>query len=176
VTSTAAPHAVIHYHQIAQIMQQRPDQPLLIIDIALPRDVESTVGQIPNVHLYNLDDLQSQLEDNLKARQHEIPKVEAIIEEEAADFLHWYYSLNVVPTITSFREQYDAIRQQELERTLNRLSNLSKDEQEIVVELSNRLMNKFLHTPTTQLRAAAANGNGIEYVTALHDLFALEVD
>jgi glutamyl-tRNA reductase len=63
-----------------------------------------------------------------------------------------------------------------LERTLNRLSDLSEDEQKIIVELSNRLMNKFLHTPTTQLRAAAANGNGIEYVTALHDLFALEVD
>jgi glutamyl-tRNA reductase len=176
VTSTAAPHAVIHYHQIAQIMQQRPHRPLLIIDIALPRDVETTVEQIPNVHLYNIDSLQGQLEDNLKAREHEIPKVESIIEQETADFLQWYYSLNVVPTITSFREQVDSIRREELERTLNRLSNLSQEEQEIIVELSNRLMNKFLHTPTTQLRTAAANGNGIEYVTALHELFALEVD
>ena len=157
-------------------MQQRPNRPLLIIDIALPRDVETTVAQIPNVHLYNIDNLQSQLEDNLKAREHEIPKVETIIEEEATDFLQWYYSLNVVPTITTFREQYDAIRQQELERTLNRLSNLSDEELNIVVELSHRLMNKFLHEPTVQLRSAAANGNGIEYVTALHELFALDVE
>jgi glutamyl-tRNA reductase len=176
ITSTAAPHTIVSQQMIAKAMKHRPNRPLLVIDIALPRDVDTDVSDIPKVHLYNIDDLQSQLEDNLKAREHEIPKVETIIEEEAADFLQWYYSLNVVPTITSFREQVDSIRQQELERTLNRLSDLSEDQQEIVTELSNRLMNKFLHTPTTQLRAAAANGNGIEYVTAIHELFALEVD
>jgi glutamyl-tRNA reductase len=176
ITSTAAPHTIVSQQMIAKAMKHRPNRPLLIIDIALPRDVDTDVGNIPNVHLYNIDDLQNQLEDNLKAREHEIPKVETIIKEESADFLQWYYSLNVVPTITCFREQVDSIRQQELERTLNRLTDLSEDEQKIVVELSNRLMNKFLHTPTIQLRAAAANGNGIEYVTALHDLFALEVD
>ncbi len=176
VTSTAAPHVVLHHHQINKVMQQRSDRPLLIVDIALPRDVDTSVGQVANVHLYNIDDLQNQVEDNLKARENEIPKVETIIDEEVADFLNWYTSLKVVPTITTFREQFDAIRQQELERTLNRMNDLSKKEKKLVAELSHRLMNKFLHEPTVQLRAAAANGNGIEYVHALHDLFSLDTD
>ena len=176
ISSTAAPHTVLQHHQVAQAMQSRPDRPLVIIDIALPRDVETGVEQIAGVHLYNLDDLQSQVADNLQARQNEIPKVEGIIAEEVDEFMRWYHSLKVVPTITTFRRQMDEIRDQELQRTLNRLDGLDEREQEIVAELSHRLLNKFLHHPTVRLRAAAANGNGIRYTTALHELFALETD
>ncbi len=176
IASTAAPHAVLHKPQVAQAMAARPDRPLLIVDIALPRDVEPDVTDVPNVHLHNLDHLQAQIADNLKAREREIPKVEAILAEETAAFLHWQRSLGVKPTITTFRRQFDAIRRQELERALNRLPNLSEREQKIVAELSHRLMNKFLHPPTARLRAEAANGNGFLYAKTLHELFALEVD
>jgi glutamyl-tRNA reductase len=176
ITSTAAPHTVLDQDQVSQAMQTRPKRPLLIVDIALPRDVETNVGDVPNVHLYNIDDLQSQMADNLKARQHEIPKVETIAAVEETEFMNWYRSLNVVPTITTFRQQFETIRQQELTRALNRLDGLNENEQKIVAELSHRLLNKFLHQPTVRLRAAAANGDGIQYISALHELFALEVD
>jgi len=176
IASTAAPHAVLHKPQVAQAMASRPDRPLLIVDIALPRDVEPDVTDIPNVHLHNLDHLQIQITENLKAREREIPKVETILAEETAAFLHWQRSLGVKPTITTFRRQFDAIRRRELERALNRLPNLSEREQKIVAELSHRLMNKFLHPPTARLRAEAANGNGFLYARALHELFGLEVE
>ena len=176
VASTAAPHIVLHQHEVARAMQSRPHHPLLIVDIALPRDVEASVGQLPGVHLYNLDDLQSQATDNLQARQNEIPKVEAIIAAEAAEFMRWYHSLEVVPTITNFREQFEIIRQQELNRALNRLDGLDEHQQKIVSELSRRLLNKFLHQPIVQLRAAAANGDGLKYTTTLQELFGLETN
>ncbi|MFQ5577339.1 MAG: glutamyl-tRNA reductase [Anaerolineae bacterium] len=174
IASTAAPHAVLRKPQVAQAVAARPDRPLLIVDIALPRDVEPDVADLPNVHLHNLDHLQAQIAENLKAREQEIPNVEAILAEETAAFLHWQRSLGVKPTITTFRRQFDALRRQELERALNRLTNLSQREQKIVTELSHRLMNKFLHPPTARLRAEAANGNGFLYAKALHELFALE--
>ena len=113
---------------------------------------------------------------DLKARQQEIPKVESIIAEQATEFMNWYRSLDVVPTITNLRQQFDTIRQQELKRTLNRLPDLDEREQKIITELSHRLMNKFLHQPTVRLREEAAHGNGVMYVTTLRELFALEVD
>jgi glutamyl-tRNA reductase len=175
VTSTAAPHTILHQNQVAQAMQARPDRPLLIIDIALPRDVDMNVGQLPGVQLYNIDHLQTQIEESLKARQQEIPKVEAILATETAQFMNWYRSLGVVPTLTSLRQRFEDIRQQELQRALNRLGPLDEREQKIVAELSRRLMNKFLHQPTVRLRAEAARGNGITYSRALRELFALEL-
>jgi glutamyl-tRNA reductase len=176
ISSTAAPHPVLHTYQVARAMETRSERPLLIIDIALPRDVEENVGKLPGVHLHNIDQLQSQLADNLKDRQREIPKVEAIITQEIEVFMNWYCSLDVVPTITSFRQQFEMIRQQELERALNRLQGLDEREQKIVAELSHRLLNKFLHKPTARLRQEATRGNGIMYTTALHELFALDTD
>ncbi len=176
VASTGAPHTVLHRAQVAKIMATRPQKPLLIIDIAVPRDVDDEVDAIPGVHLFNLDHLQTQVEDNLNARRQEIPYVERIIAEEKISFLNWLHSLDVIPTLTQFRKQFEAIRQQELARTLHRLSDLDKHEQELVVELSHRLLNKFLHRPTVRLRKEAAHGNGIMYTTALQELFDLEVN
>lgn len=176
ITSTAAPHTILHQTQVARVMQARPDRPLLIVDIALPRDVDTNISQVPGVQLYDIDHLQTQIEESLKARQQEIPKVEAILAAETAQFMNWYRSLGVVPTITSLRQHFEDIRQQELKRALNRLGPLDEQEQKIVVELSHRLMNKFLHQPTVRLRAEAAQGNGITYSATLRELFALEVE
>jgi len=176
ITSTAAPHTVLHHHQVARALRDRPDRPLLIIDIALPRDVEPKVGELTGVRLYNLDHLQTQIAANLRTRQQEIPKVEAILAEETAQFVSWYHSLAVAPTITSLRERFEDIRQQELERALNRLGSLDEREQKIIVELSHRLLNKFLHQPTVRLRSEAARGNGLTYSAALRELFAIDVE
>ncbi len=174
IASTAAPHTVLHREQLAPVMAARPERPLLIVDIALPRDVEDEVADLPNVRLYNLDHLQSQAADNLKTRQAEIPRVETILAEETAAFVNWRRALDVKPTIIGLRRQFEQVRQQELTRALNRLPELDERQAKIVAELSHRLMNKFLHRPTTRLRAEAARGNGIEYTMALQDLFALE--
>jgi len=174
ISATGAPHTVLHRDAVAETIAARPHRPLLIVDIALPRDVDDDVAEIPGVRLYNLDDLQHRVANNLQSRRQEIPKVERIIAEEETSFQNWLRARDVVPTIAAFRQQIDIIRQQEVERTLHRLPDLDERQKAIVAELAHRLTNKFLHHPTTRLRTEAANGNGVEYAHALHELFALD--
>ena len=174
IASTSAPHTVLHQHQVSRAMQSRPDRPLVVIDIAMPRDVDAEVGELPGVYLYNIDHLQTQVAHNLQARRKEVPEAETIIAEEMANFMNWRRSLSAVPTITDLRDQFEGTRQLELERALNRLSDLDEKDREVIIDLSRRLMNKFLHHPTVRLREETAQGNGELYTSVARDLFALE--
>ncbi|MBI1878408.1 MAG: glutamyl-tRNA reductase [Chloroflexi bacterium] len=173
ISSTGAPHTILNRVMLEPAMVIRPARPLLVIDIAVPRDVDPDVTEIPNVHLHDIDDLQSQAHDNVRERESEIPRVEAIVENEMAHFLDWLASLDVVSTITDLRRQVEAIRQRELERLLNRLD-LDERERELVTTMSHRLVNKILHEPTLRLKQEAANGNGAAYISTMRQLFLLD--
>jgi len=174
ISSTAAPHPVIRRDAVEQAMGWRDQRPLLLIDIAVPRDVDPAVSQIGNVHLYDIDDLERVAQANRQRRQREVPKVEAIVQEELADFMAWFQSLYVLPTITELREWAHDIRQSELEQALRRLPSLSERQQAIVEALSQRIVNKLLHVPTVNLKERANGHDGHLYALALRELFALE--
>jgi glutamyl-tRNA reductase len=172
ISSTGAPHTILNRAMLEPAMAIRPARPLLIIDIAVPRDIDPDVTEISHVHLHDIDDLQSQADDNVRERESEIPRVEAIVEKEMAHFLDWLASLDVVSTITDLRHQVEAIRQRELERLFNRLD-LDERERELVATMSHRLINKILHEPTLRLKQEAANGNGALYISTMRQLFLL---
>lgn len=175
ISSTTAPHAIITPEIMQSVREQRAGRSLLLIDIALPRDVDPAVGSMPGVHLYNVDDLQSEVERGILLRLQEAERVRDIIREEAEAFERWLASLSVVGTISDLRQQIDMLRQQELERTLRQLSpSLSTRELAAVQELTTRLVNKLLHTPTLRLKDAAAAGQGHVYAEAMRYLFGLE--
>ena len=173
ITATGAPHTILNRELLEPVMAIRPTRPLFIIDIAVPRNVDPNVTEIPNIYLRDIDDLQSQTTNNLRAREAEIPRVELIIAEEAAQFLKWLSSLDVVSTITALRQQIEQVRQGELERLFNRL-NLDARERAMVATMSHRLTNKFLHRPTLSLKNEVANGNGASYISAVRHLFLLD--
>jgi len=173
ITSTGAPHTILNRKLLEPAMAERPERPLFIIDIAVPRDVDSNVTEIANVYLRDIDSLQSQADDNVEERTAEIPRVELIVEEETNQFLDWFCSLGVVPTITDMRRRVESVRQQELELLFNRLD-LDERDRQLVEKMSHRLVNKILHQPTTRLKKEAAAGNGVAYTTALRHLFALD--
>ncbi len=174
ISSTKAPRALITLEKMQYVMQQRAGRSLLLIDIALPRDIEPTVNTLPNVHLYNLDDLQEEVERGIRLRLQEVEQVQAIVADEIRAFERWLSSLSVVGTISDLRQHVDALRQQELERTMRQLgSSLSGRELAAIQELTTRLMNKMLHTPTLRLKDAAANGQGHIYAETLRYLFDL---
>jgi glutamyl-tRNA reductase len=173
ITSTGAPHTILNQDLLAPAMAERPERPMFIIDIAVPRDVDPNVTKIPNVYLRDIDSLQSQADDNLHERQAEIPHVETIVAEEVTQFMNWFYSLGVVPTITDMRDRIERVRQRELEYLFNRLD-LDEREQELVNKMSHRLINKVLHEPTLRLKKEASLGNGVAYTAALRYLFALD--
>ena len=173
ITSTGAPHTILNREIVAPAMAARPVRPLFIIDIAVPRDVDLNVTEIPKVHVSDIDDLQSQAEDNVRERASEIPQVEMIVEEELAQFLKWLSSLDVVSTITDLRQYIEDVRQRELERLFNRLD-LNERERELVAMMSHRLVNKILHQPTLHLKEEAIQGNGAAYISAVRHLFSLD--
>lgn len=175
ISSTRAPRAIITADMMQQVMQRRAGRSLLLIDIALPRDIDSAVARLPGVHLYNLDHLQECVSEGIRLRLQEVEHVQAIIAEEVQSFERWLRSLSVVDTISDLRQHVDALRQQELARTLRQLSvSLSEREAAAVQELTTRLVNKLLHKPTLRLKDAAAAGQGHIYAEALRYLFDLE--
>ncbi len=172
IASTGAPHTILDKKLLAPAVVHRPERPIFLIDIAVPRDIDPDVTELPNVFLRDIDDLQGQADDNVDARRAEIPQVETILAEEVNSFVNWYASLDVVSTITDLRGQIEDVRQRELQLLFNRLD-LDEREQELVKTMSHRLVNKILHQPTTRLKDEAAHGNGVVYVSVLRDLFAL---
>lgn len=175
ISSTTAPGAILTYPTLQEVVRQRQGRALLLIDIALPRDVEPAAAELPEVYLYNLDDLQHSVDEGVRLRLQEVEQVEAIVAAESAAFERWYSSLEVVDTINELRGQVNALREQELARTLNQLApSLSAREADAVQELTTRLVNKILHMPTRRLKDAAADGQGYAYAEALRYLFDLK--
>ena len=175
ISSTTAPRAIITLDLVREAMKQRNGRSLLLIDIALPRDIDPAVATLTGVHLYNLDDLQATVNEGIRLRMQEVVHVQSIIAEEVSEFDRWLRSLSVVATISDLRQHVETLRQQELARTLRQLSaSLSEREASVVQELTTRLMNKLLHTPMLRLKDAAAVGQGHVYAEALRYLFDLE--
>lgn len=155
ITATAAPRAVLTYEAAHAALPRGRRHPLLIVDIALPRDVEPSVGEIENVFLYNLDDLQQVVDSTIERRRSEVPVAEAIVREATAEFWQWYRALDVVPLIRELREQAETIRQQEVERALRSLKHLTPEDAAAVDALTRQILNKVLHRPTVRLKEAA---------------------
>jgi glutamyl-tRNA reductase len=174
MTATGAPHTVLHVREVTPALPERDGRPLLILDIAVPRNVEAAVGDLPGVRLYDIDDLQGALDENLMQRQAAIPQVETIIEQEQIAFLAWLHSREVAPVISDLHRQAIALVEAEIERALSKLDHLSPQEQKVISQLGYRIANKILHEPTVRLKASAEDGSGTSYAHAIRELFALD--
>ena len=172
--STAAPHAVVTWERVGDVIAARRGRPLCILDLAVPRDVEPAVAQLENVFLYDVDDLQTVAAQATARRRDEVPAAEQIVEEETDLFWAWYGGLGVVPVIKEFRGRMEQLRAAELERAMRQLGHLSPEDRARVEQFSQALLNKFLHQPTVALKAAAEQGRGYGLLEALRRLFGLE--
>jgi glutamyl-tRNA reductase len=173
ITSTAAPHAVLRPVTFREAFPSGRSHPLLIVDIAIPRDVDPAIADEANVFLYNIDDLRKLIDDTLGKRQEAVVAADKIVLEHAQEFLSWFRSLDVVPVIRALRERADDVRETELARLLAR-PGLSGADREAIADFSQRLLNKLLHLPTVRLREGAADGRAAELVDALKYLYGLD--
>ncbi|HEY0024172.1 MAG TPA: glutamyl-tRNA reductase [Longimicrobium sp.] len=174
VCSTAAPHPVVTRERLRAALPGGARRPLCFIDIAIPRDVEPAVGDEPNVFLYNVDDLQHIVDDNLGRRRAQLPAAETIVRQGVEDFWQWYAALAVVPTIRALRDRGEEVRRAEVERAMRQLAHLSPEDQLAIDALTRALVNKVLHAPTVNLRHAAGNGRGTGVLDAVRYLFELD--
>ncbi|HEY3269247.1 MAG TPA: glutamyl-tRNA reductase [Armatimonadota bacterium] len=174
VSSTAAPHAIIHQDVARLALAQRRGKPMFLIDLAMPRDIEPSVGDLDNVFLYNLDDLQVLVSRNLDDRRTELTAVDAIIEEETEAFMRWLGRLRTVPVMTELQRRFDAIRTAELQRTERRLEGLSPEQRDAVDQMTHAMVKKMLHEPWRYLKSAGSDAQAAATLQAIVDVFDLE--
>lgn len=172
ISATGSPHAVIRRSDVAPILACR-SAPLVIVDVALPRDVEPEVGQLSGVLRFDIDDLNGTVDANLAQREAAIPAVETIIQQELDEFLCWLRGREVVPVLVDLRRRLETVASAELESALKRLDGPDPRTEEVMRLLAHRIVGKLLHEPTVRLKGEAVNGNGIVYADALREMFAL---
>lgn len=157
ITSTGMKGAVISREMMSQVTKKRRGRPIFLIDIAVPRDVEESVGSIDNVFLYNIDDLQAVVEADNTNREAEIERVENIVSEELEVFMRWFRTLDAVPVITALRNKFEGIRQAEVENLSRKLSHLSPEDLAAINAATRSIMNRICHQPMLQIKDYAIN-------------------
>ena len=170
VSCSGAPHFLVKSHLVEDAMHIRADRPLVLIDIAVPRDVDPVAKEIANVYLYNIDDLQSVSASNQRRRAKEKERVISIIDEEVYNFKSWWYSLEAVPTISALTSKAESIRAAQLYKTMAEIQ-VSREERAAIDSMTQAIVKKILHDPITNIRN---NGNGNNYIQAVQELFNLD--
>ncbi len=175
ISSTAARHYVIKPEEIESVMLQRAGKPIMMIDIAVPRDIDPLVRKIPGVNLFDVDHLQNVVDANLEERRRAAVEAEGIIEEELNEFMCWLSTRFVVPTITALKKLGEEIKQRELHRAFNRLGDLNERERKIISSLASSIVNQLLHNPVINLKQYALSPEGHLYTEITQNIFNLEV-
>jgi glutamyl-tRNA reductase len=175
ISATNSPQYLLNHEEVAKVIKDRKQKPIFFIDIADPRDVEPKVGDIENVYLYNIDDLQKVANDNIQDREKEAQKAETIVKDEVIKFVNWYQSLEVTPTIIALRKKFEEIRDKELAKTLSIHPNFSEKERQSLEALTSSIINKILHDPLTLLKQKNEEAMADLYLDTLCTLFGLLV-
>ena len=174
ISSTGAPHTILSADMVKHAMQTRTQRPLVLIDIAVPRDIDPDAANIPHVKLYDIDDLNEKLEGALAERMSEVPQVKSILDEEIKEFTEYMKSLEMIPIISDIRQQAESIRKEMLEKTLRRLPDLTEAERVRIEAMTQALVKQILHAPTNRLRAEASCPHAPEYAAVARTLFGLQ--
>jgi glutamyl-tRNA reductase len=174
VSCTSSPHQLVGREELALVLEGREDQPLVIIDIAVPRDIDSGVRDLPGVTLYDMDDLEQEVARNLSVREAEAERARALVERDVERFEGWFASLEVLPTIRGLRERADAIVEQVLAENASRWESLSEADRERLGAMSRALVARLFHEPTMRLRDGADDESSYVHVAVLRELFGLD--
>jgi glutamyl-tRNA reductase len=174
VSSTGAPSYVVTERMVAHCLRKRKNRLLFLIDIAVPRDIDPAAADIENVFLYNIDDLQEIVDENIKNRRREALKAEDIVTEEVAAYANWLRELEAVPTIVSLRGKADGIVRQELDKAQNWMGSLPEGDREKVEALIHGIVNKILHAPMAVMKEESSQFSSQDIVAAARQLFRLD--
>jgi glutamyl-tRNA reductase len=176
ITATGSSVPIISRSMVEQTMKARRQRPLFIIDIAVPRDVDAGAGDLEQVFLYNIDDLQGVVQENISKRSTEASDAETIVIQEVNKFLGWLNARGAVPTVIALRQRFESIRQSELRRLEPKLASMPPEARARVDEITRLIVEKLLINPTEQLKAISDADTIAAYSDALHRLFSLAGD
>jgi len=173
LSSTSSPHPIVEAEELALVMDERGGRPLLLIDIAVPRDVQSTCGELPGVTLYDIDDLQATVARNLDMRADQLPLADAIVEEEIQRFARWLGQLDTLPTVAALREHGNTLVDQVLSENAGRWESASARDLARVEAVARAIMQRLLHEPTIRLRSLSQERSHAS-LALVRELFALQ--
>jgi glutamyl-tRNA reductase len=173
ISCTSASHFVIHADKVQQILMEEREKPLFFVDIAVPRDIDPAVREIPGIVLYNIDDLEQVILDGMDERKKAASAAEVMIAEAVDEFLKWLSTLSVIPTIKALKEKGNEIMEAELKRCFNRLGKVDPRTEKVIQSMAYSIVNKMLHTPTVRLKEYACGSEGHLYSKVLENLFDL---
>ncbi|WP_409158413.1 glutamyl-tRNA reductase [Pectobacterium sp. B2J-2] len=158
ISSTASTLPIIGKGMMERTLKARRNQPMLMVDIAVPRDIEPEVGKLPNVYLYSVDDLHAIIQHNLAQRKAAAVQAESIVQQESSDFMAWLRAQSAVETIRDYRAQADELRAEMTAKALAAIQH-GNDVEAVIQELTHRLTNRLIHAPTKSLQQAARDGD-----------------
>jgi glutamyl-tRNA reductase len=168
ISGSGAEQFILGPELIASAVANRNGRELVLIDIAVPRDVDPAVRQLPAVRLFDIDDIQTVSRAGVRGRRRQVLRVEAHVEDEVDDFMDWWHSIDVLPIIAALRERAEDVRRRELERTLRALPDVDDEYRERIDAMSRAIVKKMLDRPIARLKNGASTGT---YVEAMRDLF-----
>lgn len=173
ISSTGSPDFVVTREQVKGAMKIRRNRPIFFIDIAVPRDIDPDINQLSNVYVYDIDDLKDTINENLEDRKKESIKGERIVDEAVIQFNEWRESLDIKPTLLALRKKIQSIAENEIEKTLKSLDNLSKEDYESINRMMDSFINKILHDPTLFLKSNEFKSNKSLTIDFIQKIFNL---
>jgi glutamyl-tRNA reductase len=173
ITSTGAPVTIFKREHGARFLAKRRNRPMFFIDLAVPRDVDPEMSKLDGIFVYDIDDLQEAVSSHVESRKKEAEHAESIIQTEVERFHARLQTLHVVPTIVSLQDQFETIRQAELDRVRGRLGKLTPEQEMAVEALTHGIVNKIMHTPIRSLKSAAAGPEVTTIVETFRKIFDL---
>lgn len=173
ISSTGSPQPIITKKSVQRALKVRRNRPMFFIDIAVPRDIDPAVDELANVYRYDIDDLETVVESNVKERQREAVKAEEILRREVRTFMHWFASLDAVPTIVELLEKADRIREEEVAKTLARLGSMGDMERQSVEAMADAIVKKIMHDPIVALKKHSDGEEGGKVLEIARRLFRL---
>jgi glutamyl-tRNA reductase len=174
ISTSGAPHYIIHPKQLPPVLKARRNRPILLIDIAVPRDIHPDVDQVENAYLYNIDDLQKVVAENIEFREKELEHCTSIVSAETDSFMGWLRTLDIDTLIKELRESHHDIRKAELARSFNKMPDLKESDKQEIEYLTERIVNKILNQPTQVLKREVSEGSGYKHIDAIKKLFDLK--
>jgi len=175
ISATASTHFMLVPERMEEIMKTRKGRPMLLIDIAVPRDIHPDVAEIPAITLFDIDDLHGVVDRHHQEREIAAVKAEKIIKEEMLIFLKWHNSLFIVPTILALQQKGQEIKDFQVERALEHLGGLTPKQEKIIRSMASSIVNQLLYVPITNLKEYATTNQGHLYAEILQNLFDLDV-
>ncbi|MEM7009282.1 MAG: glutamyl-tRNA reductase [Thermodesulfobacteriota bacterium] len=174
IAATGSQDYIIKQSHAKEALKLRNNEPMFMIDIAVPRDIDPRVEDLSDIYLYDIDDLKNVSDENIKTRRQSLTKAEEIVLEVEKSYDTWLRGLKAVPAIIDLKNRFEIIKNSELEKALDKLEGISKDDKYIIELMASRIIGKILHNPLTNLKKESSSSMGALYVDSIKKLFELE--